>query len=293
VLVVDSTGNVLGRTGWVRWRTPGLGPVMYSPATSSLTARHPGRSAVRFELAEEAQQTIGQEVAQLEVPVVVRYTPVPDAPVFLGLALDADTRKPLACARVALEDSAQNVIAQVRSGRDGSFMLHPPIPGTYAVRVDAHGWAPIRGPAIHASVGEEKQSEYLVKFTDQLLMARSFSIATEVEPPRPISLRVEPVSARRAGTAPIVQSVTLGGSESLPILGIVTTRVPPSTIWMQLSVDSAGAPIDGSLLVPAGAPATTTQAAWSALERMRFAPAKDNGRPVCELMRMQVNFSPR
>jgi hypothetical protein len=31
----------------------------------------------------------------------------------------------------------------------------------------------------------------------------------------------------------------------------------------------------------------------SALTKMRFASGQAHGRPVCELMRMQVNFSPR
>jgi hypothetical protein len=39
------------------------------------------------------------------VPVVVAYRVDPNAPLFAGGVVDAETRVPLGCARVALEDS--------------------------------------------------------------------------------------------------------------------------------------------------------------------------------------------
>ena len=289
VLVVDSGGHVLGRTRWVRWQFPMSGPVAYTPSNQRLHARAPGRTVLYFHLAEDAEQLLGTDVEQAGVPIVVRFTPHPDAPVFLGRAVDAESKKPLACARVALEDSAQNVVASARSDTRGEFTLRPPIPGTYRVRVDAHGWSPSRGPETLALAGEEKQQQYLVSFTEQMLATRFSMSPMEFEPPRPIAVRVDP------GAAPstLVQGVQLGGSESMPILGIITTRVPAMTAWMQIAVDSTGRVDPASLHLTAGSPANAVTAVTAALSRMRFAPAKEGGRPVCEMMRMQVNFTPR
>ena len=62
---------------------------------------------------------------------------------------------------------------------------------------------------------------------------------------------------------------------------------------MQIAVDSTGRVDAASLQLSAGATANAMTAVSSALSRMRFAPAKERGQPVCELMRMQVNFTPR
>ena len=287
VLVLDSARQVLGRTRWVRWRFPMAGVISYSPANERLSARTPGRAVLYFSLADEAEAIIGRDIEQLGVPVVVRFTPQPDAPVFMGRALDADSKKPLSCVRVALEDSAQNIVEYGRADLRGEFMLRPPIPGTYRVRMDAHGWMPSRGPETLALTGEEKQEQYLVSFTEQTLMTRPSFGPLEFEPPRPISVRVE-----SGASTSIVQGVQLGGSESMPILGIVTTRVPPGTSWMQVAVDTAGR-VDPASLHLSGGSASAVTAVTAALSRMRFSPAKERGQPVCEMMRMQVNFTPR
>ena len=62
---------------------------------------------------------------------------------------------------------------------------------------------------------------------------------------------------------------------------------------MQIAVDSTGRVEPASLQLGAGGAANALNAVSSALSRMRFAPAKERGQPVCELMRMQVNFTPR
>jgi len=51
--------------------------------------------------------------------VRVAYPGDPHAPTFSGVAVDADRRTPLACADVALEDSAENVVARGRTGGSG------------------------------------------------------------------------------------------------------------------------------------------------------------------------------
>ena len=194
LLLVDARGQVLGRTRWVRWRAPGAGAVEFLPP-DALVARRPGRSTIRFNLADEAQQALGTSLGELEYPLIAAYPPNPHAPVFEGLALDGDSRKPLACARVALEDSAQNVVVRDRTGPTGTFMLAAPRPGTYRVRVEAPGWAPVYGPSELAGLDEEKQHEYLVKFTEQMLSARFARDGEDIEHARPVAVSTGPVGA--------------------------------------------------------------------------------------------------
>jgi hypothetical protein len=86
--------------------------------------------------------------------------------------------------------------------------------------------------------------------------------------------------------------VTLGGSESMPILGIIG-RAPAGTVWTQFVVDSTGHVDLGSVTMPAGTDPRNLTSATSVLPRLRFTPAREAGKPVCELLRMQVNFSAR
>jgi hypothetical protein len=78
----------------------------------------------------------------------------------------------------------------------------------------------------------------------------------------------------------------------MPILGIIG-RAPAGTVWTQFVVDSAGHVDLGSVTMPAGTDQRNLTSAISVLPRLRFVPARDGGKPVCELLRMQVNFSAR
>jgi hypothetical protein len=295
ILVVSADGQVLGRTRWVQWMVPGPGTVDFSPP-DRLTARRPGRAVIRFGLADEAQQIIGTEVAEIEVPVVVAYRVDPNAPLFAGQVVDADTKTPLGCVRVALEDSLQNVVSASRTTMAGTFNLQAPHPGSFRVRVETHGWAPSYGPVEVAAANETKQREYPVRFTEQMLTGLYERPDAEFQRARPAAVSTEPVPTRstggRARTTPIVTGVTLGGSESMPILGIIG-RVQPMTTWMQFVVDSAGRVDTTSVLLSPGTPASAKASVNSVLPRVRFAPAREAGKPTCELIRMQVNFSPR
>lgn len=297
LLLVDSTGQVLGRTHWVGFGLPSSDAVQFAPPRQ-LVARHTGRFVIHYTLADQAQAMLTHRIAPLDVPVVVAFPVDPHAPVFLGRALDADSRTPLACARVALEDSAQNVVARDQSAADGAFSLRAPRPGTYRVRVETRGFAPSYGPFETAVADQDKQGEYLVRFTDQLLLPPSL-YRSEFQHAQPASVRVEPMLARparrgrsREASAPIVQGVTIGGSETMPILGIVW-RETPMTTWAQFVVDSAGAVDSTSILLPSDVASGARAAIDRVLPRVRFTPARDHDRPVCEMLRMQVNLSPQ
>ena len=297
LLVLDKEGTVLGRTRWMRWFAPTGTAVQFLPP-DNLVARSPGRSVIRFRLADEAQKLLANPVPELEYAVVAAYPADPHAPTYAGRAVDADSRTPLVCARVALEDSAQNVVARERTVKDGLFYLSAPRPGTYRVRVETFGWAPVYGPNERGKPDETVQHEYAVRFTEQMLSPRFSMQPMDFEHARPAAVTVDPLAARASGArggsaaAPIVSGVTLGGSESMPILGIVG-RAPAGTTWMQFVVDSTGRVDTTSIQLPAGADKVAVSSVTSVLPRVRFSPARDAGRPTCELLRMQVNFTPR
>lgn len=293
LLMLDNQGTVLGQTRWIGWRAT-RGAAEFEPPNMIL-ARRVGRSVIHLNLAPEPEKMLAAPLPDLELPVIVAFPPDPTAPVFEGRALDADGKKPLACVRVALEDSAQNVVARDRSSPQGTFFLTAPRAGTYRVRVETRGWAPVYGPSEVAKEGEEKQHEYVVGFTDQMLTG---SREEEFEHARPTVLSMAPTSEpsrptkKSAAAQPIVSGVTLGGSESMPILGIIG-HAPAGTMWTQLVVDSTGHVDIGSVTLPSGTDQRNLTSLTSVLPRLRFAPARDAGKPVCELLRMQVNFQAR
>lgn len=295
ILVLDDDGHVLGRTQWLEWIIDGRGAVDFTPP-DRLMARRPGRATIRFRLAGEAQGIIGKDIAEIELPVVVAYRVDPNAPVFAGRVLDADSRTPLACARVALEDSLQNVVARTRTDAGGAFEMKAPHPGSFRVRVETHGWAPVYGSTELAAANERKQGEHPVRFTEQMLTAVYERPDADFQRARPAAVATEPMATRSAGgrgrMTPIVSGVTLGGSESMPILGIIG-RVQPMTTWIQFVVDTGGRVDTTSILLPPETPASAKSSVASVLPRVRFSPAREAGKPTCELVRMQVNFSPR
>lgn len=300
MLLVDSAGTVLGQTRWVRWTAPN-GAVEFAPPRM-LIAKRPGRSVLRFSLSDDAQKMIPTRINQVEYPVIVAYTADAHAPVFEGRTLDADTRKPLACAEVALEDSAQNIVAREHTSVEGTFVLSSPHPGTYRIRVATPGWAPVYGPDEVGKADEDKQHEYVVKFTEQVPRFSAFvHNGNDIEHAHPIAIStspLEPTPARgnakkkAASTENLVSSVTLGGSEIMPILGVVS-RAPAGTSWMQFVVDSTGHVDVSSITLPGDTTSRRLTIATTTLPRVRFAPAREDGKPVCELLRMQVNFSAR
>ncbi|MDQ6926381.1 MAG: carboxypeptidase-like regulatory domain-containing protein [Candidatus Eremiobacteraeota bacterium] len=290
ILVVDAQGVVLGRTRWLRWSVPNGRIVEYDPADQTMIARSPGRAVLRYRLADEAQQLLQHAVEELDVPVVVAYPVDPHAPTFAGTAVDADAHTPLACARVALSDSADNVVAESRTDRVGGFSLRAPRPGTYRVGVETQGWATVYGPSEPAAADARNTHEYPVRFTDRILTMRQPMDAAEFQHAYPASVTTPPFTGSgRATSAPIVRAVTLGGSESAPVLGIVG-RVPEGRAWMEFIVDSTGRVDPASVLLPSGTGAAALASVKSVLPRVRFAPARDGGRATCELLRMEVAF---
>ena len=292
VLLADSTGEILGRTRMVRFSTPARAPFEVVPP-GTIVGRRIGDGTIQFRLAESVEQQLGRGFQPLPLRVTVGHELDPRAPTFLGLAVDEESMKPLGCVRVVLEDSAGNEVASDRAGRSGTFLLRTPIPGTYRVVVTTPGWMPVASPPVHVGRDEEKQAEYRVRFVDQTLAGPELPDADRHRA-RIISVRSEAVGGppdRRGISTPIIRGISLGGSANVPILGIIAGNTELST-FAQFIVDSAGRADTASVQLPAATNPAVRPRVVTALSRVRFAPAMERGRPVCEMMRLQVNVLP-
>ena len=289
LFVVDGQGKVLGRTQMIQWSVPQTGALTFTPP-DQLVAHAPGRVVLRFQLGDQAQALVQRPVPELDVPVRIAYPADPHAPTFTGVAVDADRHTPLGCADVALEDSAENVVAHARTTRAGAFHLAAPRPGTYRVRVETLGWAPAYGPSELAVADETRQHDYPVRFTEQLLGRHAWDDPDEFRHAAPAAISMAPMPGARA--TPMVSGVTLGGSASMPVLGIVG-RVSPGSTWTQFVVDSTGHVDPTSVLVSPGTDGAALAGVRAMLPRVRFSPARAAGHPTCEMLRMQVTFSSR
>ena len=172
--------------------------------------------------------------------------------------------------------------------------------------MEPSGWAPVGGPLQTALADESKAQQYAVRFTDQLFSPVAYD-PTGAQHPYPVAVTAaafvrpplagtvlgkstKPIATK--GPRAVVQSVSLRGSETLPVLNIVG-NAPPGTIWIQFVVDADGHVDAGSIVYPPGSDERATGSVNLVLPHVKFSPAKESDRPVCELTRMQVNFSPR
>lgn len=300
ILLLDSAGVVLGQTQWLRYQLSGSSAVTFAPP-ATLEGNTPGRTAIRFRLAEEAQALLPRVADDdIELPVVVAFPTDPHAPTFEGIAVDADSKAPLGCARVSLADSSENIVASGRTDRAGTFVLRAPRAGTYAVHVEAFGWEPVSGPFEMAQPDEAKQHQYSVRFTDRLLSVGVRGL-DDTQHAYPVAVTASAFASApgakakktsSAGPRAIVQSVSLRGSETMPILNVVS-NAPAGTSWIEFTVDSAGVVDASSIVYPAGTDQRAIGSVNLVLPHVKFSPAREDRRPTCELLRMQVNFTPR
>jgi hypothetical protein len=302
ILLADSQGVVLGRTHWVRYQVNSGNAISFVPP-GRLIARNVGRAVVRFQLADEAAALVGNPgFDALEVPIVVGFAPDPHAPTFEGIVTDAESDTPLSCARVALEDSLQTVVARGRTDATGTFVLRAPHPGSYRVDIEVTGWSPVHGPLEPAAADADVQHRYPVRFTEKLLATR-YVDPDEYQSAYPTAVAAstyalqQPAGAKKKkttkpGSGTIIRSVSLRGSASMPILNVVG-NAQPGTTWAQFVVDSSGQVRPGSIALPATADSASVESVNLVLPHVRFSPARESRHPTCELVRMQVNFSPR
>jgi hypothetical protein len=286
VFVVDKEGKDLGVTHWLSFRTASA-PSIQLRRDGTLVATGVGRGAVHYSLAQDAQALLPGPLPEVSVPIVVAYRVDPRAPVFSGTAVDADSKKPLSCANVALEDSAKNEVGRSRTNSAGKFELKPHQPGSYRVRVDLDDWSPFYGPMEVGLPEEKRDNEYAVRFTERLMGFRSF-FEGETQGVR-LAGAVAPLPTPGA---PPGQNMRLAGSATLPIIEIIS-RATVGPTWLMVAVDDAGRADSASLVVPSGTVAAARTAMVRALPQLRFSAARQGGNSVCGLIRLQVNFTPR
>jgi hypothetical protein len=293
LLLVDREGNLLGRTRWVRFQFPPARVVQANPSANgvALVGLKPGRATVHYALADEAQAIYPTPVRDVEVPIVVRYNFDEHSPTFTGTVADADSKVPLRCAAVSLEDTASRVVSRVRSDGAGGFTLRAPRAGTYRVRVDLDGWSPFVGPNETAAPDDKKQSDYAVRFAEQIMSIRPVGIMSADDDDR-ARLTGAAAPQVRAG-APPGQMMRLGGSAAMPIVEIITTRVPPSSSWVQFAVSDAAKLDSASVVFPAGTSANAKAVITRTLPQLRFSAAREEGKNVCDVIRVMLTFSPR
>lgn len=299
LFLVDNQGAVVGRTQWARWQVNGGSAVSFIPP-STILARRPGRAVVHFRLADDAVSLIGHPVSDvLDVPIVVGYPFDAHAPMFEGVVTDAERNTPLACTRVTLADSAQNVVAHGLTDATGAFSLRAPRPGSYQVAIELTGWSPERSPLEAAAADADVQHRYPVRFTEKLL-SPSYTDPDEFQSTYPVAVaasaytKPQPAGAKKkkVGSGTIIRNVSLRGSSTLPILNVVG-NAQPGTTWVQFVVDSTGQVRPGSITLPTTADAASVESVDLVLPHVRFSPARAMQHPTCEMVRMQVNFSPR
>ena len=295
VIVLDARDSILGFTRMVNLRTSGDAALQIVPAGSSgvVTARGPARGKVYYSLPAEMQTIIGRAVPDAEMQIISAFGFDADAPTYSGRVLDSVSRAPMACVRVAVEDTAKVIVSRSRTDAGGAFSLKAPRAGAYRVRVETSGWYPWYSTTMAAAAKEEKREDHLVTFTEQMLGMRSTVADADYEPARPAAVRFEAGAARPATrNTPVIHGVDLTGSAILPILS-VSTPLPTQTLWAQFTVDTAGRVDTTSMLLPAGTAANVRAAIRYVMPRVRFTPARDEGKVACELVRLQVNISPR
>jgi hypothetical protein len=162
------------------------------------------------------------------------------------------------------------------------------------------GWETVYGPSALATANETKQQQVAARFTEQLLMLARSGIQEDFQHASPASVTLSTYGvAPRGGratrgttTVPIVSGVTLGGSVSTPVLGIIG-GAPSGRTWVQFVVDSAGRVDTASIQLPRETDRAGVQSVKAVLPRVKFSPARSAGTPVCELQRMQVAFTQR
>lgn len=290
MLLGDSAGRVLGRTRLWRFTFPMGGPFEFTPP-GTIIGRRLGSSTMYFRLDDDLAERHGLDVQPMALRIIVAHPQDPRAPVFLGVARDEATGQPLGCVDVVLEDSVKNEVAKTRTSGDGAFGLRPSLAGSYRVLVQIPGWMPVASPLIAAAQDEEKQSEYRVRFREQTIRTRMREESRQ--PARVLSVRSEAVGGppdRRGISTPIIRGISMSGSETTPVLGILAGNVDRST-FAQFVVDSTGR-ADTSAVMLDHPDAALLRQVKVALVRVRFAPATENRRPVCEMQRIQVLVRP-
>ncbi|HKH90293.1 MAG TPA: energy transducer TonB [Gemmatimonadaceae bacterium] len=205
-------------------------------------------------------------------------------PVQAGIARDAKRGRPLECLHVVLLDSADKAIAHTVTDSAGRFFLEAPGAGAYRVQFRVHQWEPLTGPLDTLGDAEFRQRIYPLTFANIVGFdsTADADTLTEAERRRRNALAYE---QRRASDA------ESGWSSRKPIpeqsgVQYPTERRRTRTSGRVLAwfiVDSTGSTRPSSWEVVSASDEEFAFAMKRASRTWKWEPARNAGRPVCEL----------
>ena len=205
--------------------------------------------------------------------VLVASDVVAQPPAESGIARDAKRGTPLECLHVMLLDTADHAVAHAVTDSAGTFVLVAPAAGTYRVGFEIFGWDRLVGPVDTLHDGDMRERAYPLAFED--------SVAGESSDPSELRRREDASWHSAAATRPdadIRFPVSMRGSRT------------PGSVVVQYVVDA-----DGRVRADSWHPIVSSHPDYLAALRahapaMRYEPARQDGRPVCQLLRNEVKF---
>lgn len=190
-----------------------------------------------------------------------------------GIARDARLGAPLPCLHVTLLDAEDRAVAHSVTDSAGTFVIVAPAAGAYRVAFEILGWERLVGPVDTLRDGEMRERAYPLAFSEapardlpgvadfRRRETAAWHSATATTPDADIRF---PLAMRRSGTA--------------------------GSVVAQYVVDPRGRVRADSWLPIASTNAEYLAALRAHAPAMRYAPARLDGQPVCQLVRNQVLF---
>ena len=198
---------------------------------------------------------------------------VAQPPAESGIARAARSNAPLACLHVVLIDSADRAVAHTVTDSAGTFVLVAPSAGSYRLGFEIAGWERLAGPVDTLKDGEMRERAYPLDFGDSAVV-------------QPLA-----VAEQRRGEDAVWHGA-VAGSPDVDIRFPIAMRRSgqPGSVVAEYVVDPTGrVRADSWRPITSSHPAYLT-ALRAHVPSMRYAPARLDGQPVCQLVRNQVRF---
>lgn len=206
-------------------------------------------------------------------------------PVQAGIARDAKRGRPLECLHVVLLDSADKAIAHTVTDSAGQFYLAAPRAGAYRVQFRMHHWESLTGPLDTLGDAEFKQRVYPLTFANIVGFDSSSGgpdALSADERRRRNTLAYDRLRASDAESGWRDRTpIPKGGSVEYP--SEPRRRGTPGSVLAWFIVDSTGRTRPSSWEVVAASSDEFAFAMKRALGAWRWEPARNRGRPVCQL----------
>ena len=198
---------------------------------------------------------------------------VAQPPAASGIARSARGNAPLACLHVMLLDAADRAVAHAVTDSAGTFVLVAPAAGIYRIGFEILGWERLFGPADTLKDGEMRERVYPLDFGDSAVVQ---SPTTAEQRPRE--------DAAWHGAVAATPDVDI----RFPIA--MRRSGKPGSVVAEYGVDASGRVRPDSWRPIASSHPAYLAALRAHVPSMRYAPARLDGHPVCQLVRNVVRF---